>query len=214
MVDKVSLARTKLFPTTIYSFNSFLTPDQHEQMLDFIKDELKVNYTNVRTNEEIKFGLYQGKDDLHLQSCFKPLAEFVLLLSENIFKEEGYETPKLEITQMWANKQVDGSVHPPPTHSNNIHSGVYYLKATDKTSGTQFFDPRAQAKVLVPRRATHNIQNSSMYQIHSVTGEGVIFPAWLQHWVPSNTDERVTISWNILIRGEYGEPKTLQNASI
>ena len=34
MVDKVSLARTKLFPTTIYSFNSFLTPDQHEQMLD------------------------------------------------------------------------------------------------------------------------------------------------------------------------------------
>ena len=51
-------------------------------------------------------------------------------------------------------------------------------------------------------------------QINSETGNGVIFPSWLQHWVPSNTDERITISWNVIVRGEYGEPQTLQNARI
>ena len=53
-----------------------------------------------------------------------------------------------------------------------------------------------------------------MYQVHSETGHGVIFPSWLQHWVPPNSAERITISWNIILRGEYGEENTLQNAYI
>ena len=53
-----------------------------------------------------------------------------------------------------------------------------------------------------------------MYQVDSVTGEGVVFPSWLQHWVPPNVDDRITISWNVIIRGQYGEDNTLQNANI
>ena len=34
------------------------------------------------------------------------------------------------------------------------------------------------------------------------------------HWVPQTHDERISISWNILVRGNYGEPDTLQNAHI
>jgi hypothetical protein len=36
----------------------------------------------------------------------------------------------------------------------------------------------------------------------------------LQHWVPSTQHERISISWNILVRGNYGEPNTFQNAYI
>ena len=43
---------------------------------------------------------------------------------------------------------------------------------------------------------------------------GLIFPSWLQHWVPTSNGERISISWNILIKGHYGEPHTLQNAYI
>ena len=53
-----------------------------------------------------------------------------------------------------------------------------------------------------------------MGQFNSETGYGVVFPAWLQHWVPETRDERISIAWNILVRGEYGEPNTLQNANI
>ena len=48
----------------------------------------------------------------------------------------------------------------------------------------------------------------------SQEGYGLIFPSWLQHWVPQTNDERISIAWNIIIRGEYGEPNTLQNAYI
>ena len=43
---------------------------------------------------------------------------------------------------------------------------------------------------------------------------GLIFPAWLMHFVPPVVSSRISISWNVLLRGEYGEPNTLQNAHI
>jgi len=210
----VNVNKINLFPTTIYSFKSEITDEQNEEMLDYIYDKFENKYIDVKTNEGLPFGLEQGEDNLHMEPCFTPLVEFAKAISSNIFVQEGYLSQEVEITQMWANKQEDDSIHPPHTHANSLHSGIYYLKASDKTSGTQFFEPRPQVKVFVPRREKYIIQNSHMYQVHSETGHGVVFPSWLQHWVPPNTDERITISWNVILRGEYGEENTLQNAHI
>ena len=210
----VNVAKTNLFPTSIYEFESEITDQQHKDMIDYISDKFENKYKDVRTGEGLPFGLYQGDDDLHTKPEFKYLTDFAHALSSNIFVQEGFEYQKVEVTQMWANLQDDGSIHPPHTHANSVHSGVYYLKASEKTAGTQFFDPRGQSKVLVPRKEKFLIQNSNMFQVSSKTGHGVVFPSWLQHWVPSNEGERITISWNVIMRGEYGEPGTLQNANI
>ena len=101
----------------------------------------------------------------------------------------------------------------PHTHSNNFLSGVYYLEVGDNAAPIQFFDPRPQANILRPRN-TPNWKNCTMIQFNSVQGVGYIFPAWLQHWVPPTNEERISISWNIILRGDYGEPGTLQNANI
>ena len=53
-----------------------------------------------------------------------------------------------------------------------------------------------------------------MIQFDSVTNKGVIFPSWLQHWVKTNKSERISVSWNIQVKGHYGELHTLQNAYI
>ena len=53
-----------------------------------------------------------------------------------------------------------------------------------------------------------------MMQYNATEGKGYIFPSWLSHWVPTTEDKRISVSWNILVRGEYGEPNTLQNAHI
>jgi uncharacterized protein (TIGR02466 family) len=204
--------KINLFPTTIYSYKSEITDAENKLMLDYIYGKFDNKYKDVRTGEGLPFGLEQGEDNLHFVDAFQPLVKFAEALSYNIFKEEGYLHQDVEITQMWANKQEDGSIHPPHTHANSLHSGIYYIRASENTAGTQFFEPRAQVKCLVPRREKYIIQNSHMYQVHSVAGEGVVFPSWLQHWVPPNKDERITISWNIIVRGEYGEANTLQNA--
>ena len=75
------------------------------------------------------------------------------------------------------------------------------------------YEGSAQANVLRPRNKT-NWDNASMVQFPAIQSSGYIFPSWLQHWVPPTEDERISVSWNILLRGDYGEQGTLQNAYI
>jgi len=153
-----------------------------------------------------------GADQLHGIEVFKPLVDGILKTTTSILKKQQYQYDKIEITGMWANTLNSGEAHSPHTHSNNFLSGVYYLKAGN-TSPIQFFDPRPAANVLQPRN-TPNVINSSMVQFNSVEGVGYVFPSWLLHWVPPTKEQRISISWNVLLRGHYGEPGTLQNAYI
>ena len=180
------------FPTTIHSFSLKI---DHEPMI-----------ANLRFSEE--------EDQLFLLPNFKPLVDGVIESTTQILKKLKYEYDKIEITNMWANKMQNGDVHPPHTHSNNFLSGVFYLKTSDDTSPIQFFDPRPQSDVLKPRKKEYNRLNSNIAQFQSETGWGVVFPSWLVHWVPETKDERISIAWNVIVRGEYGEPNTLQNAHI
>ena len=151
-------------------------------------------------------------DQLHEDEVFKPLVDGILKTTTSILKKQQYQYDKIEITGMWTNTLNSGEAHSPHTHSNNFLSGVYYLKAGN-TSPIQFFDPRPAANVLQPRN-TPNVINSSMVQFNSVEGVGYVFPSWLSHWVPPTKEQRISVSWNVLLRGHYGEQGTLQNAYI
>ena len=59
-----------------------------------------------------------------------------------------------------------------------------------------------------------NWQNAGMLQFDSEEGTGLIFPSWLQHWVPPTQTDRVSVSWNILARGTYGSVDEYQYANI
>jgi len=190
----------KCFPTTIYQFEYHPSIDDYKNMETHISETRK-NYR------------YHTDDDLHLLSYFINLREKIYDVAKQYFNNLEYEYDKLEITGMWANKLYQGDAHPPHTHSNNILSGVYYLKSSKNSSPIQFFDPRAQATVLRPRNKP-NWDNGSMVGFNAIQGVGFIFPSWLMHWVPPTQGERISISWNIIVRGNYGEPGTLQNAYI
>ena len=196
--NMVDVKSYECFPTMIYEFKSNLLDEDHNLMLKYL------------TSSD---NFHQKENDLQILSHFKPLKDKILEVSEYVLKNNRYSFEKIEITNMWANKMEDEEIHAPHTHSNNFLSGVYYLNASKDTAPIQFFDPSPQASVLVPRK-TPNWHNSNMIQFDSVIGIGLIFPSWLQHWVPQNKDNRVSISWNVFVRGEYGEPDTLQNAYI
>ncbi len=173
--------------------------------------EVKLNIDYLDKKQMLQYVQLKGKDDdLHRMSFFRPLADKVLEYSKKILKDGGYKFDKIEITNMWGNLLSEGQSHAPHTHSNNILSGVYYLQSG---SPIQFFDPRPAATILKPRN-TPNWDNSGMIQFDSVEDIALFFPSWLMHWVPSTSKERASIAWNIIVRGEYGEPHTLQNAYI
>ena len=190
----------RCFPTTVGEFLYYPNDIEVKDMITHI--------TTTKKNHG-----YHTEDDLHTISYFADLRDEILNVNKIYMEDLKYEYDKLEITGMWANKLHVKEAHPPHTHSNNFLSGVYYLKASGDTSPIQFFDPRPQANVLRPRNKPI-WENSSMLQFNSVTGMGFIFPAWLMHWVPPSPAERISVSWNILVRGNYGEDNTLQNAYI
>ena len=188
----------KCFPTSVHEAKMNISDHDQMMMRSYVQ---KVNQTHYKKVKD---------DTLHKISYFRPLTDSIKEVTKKILEDGGYEFEEVEMTNMWGNLLKKGATHPPHTHSNNTLSGVYYLKGG---SPIQFFDPRPAANILKPRN-TPNWDNSGMIQFNSVVDTSFIFPSWLMHWVPSTPNERISIAWNILVRGHYGEPHTLQNAYI
>ena len=185
----------------IYKLTSGLSSDTHAMM----------SYGLVYKN--MSEGVLQTKDDLYKLSSFKPLLDVISHVTKNILEKLEYEYEKIEITGMWVNKMKQGENHPPHTHSNNFLSGVYYLRTTKDSSPIQFFDPKQQRTVLQPK-GKPNWNTGSMIQFDAFEGTGLIFPSWLMHWVPPTQSERTSISWNVILRGDYGSRDDYQYANI
>ena len=196
----VNVKQHKVFPTIINEIQFDMDEQEHNLVIDELNDMEKFQEDNL---------IVQTTDDLskHIPKFTKSIYK----ITEKICEKYEYLYDRLEFTGMWANKLKAGDIHPPHTHSNNIFSGVYYLEGG---SQIQFFDPRPQASVLHPNLKYTNFDNSGMIGFNAEKGYGLIFPSWLQHWVTKTNKTRISISWNILLRGDYGQPGTLQNSHI
>ena len=196
----VNVKQHKVFPTIINEIQFDMDEQEHNLVIDELNDMEKFQEDNL---------IVQTTDDLskHIPKFTKSIYK----ITEKICEKYEYLYNRLEFTGMWANKLKAGDIHPPHTHSNNIFSGVYYLEGG---SQIQFFDPRPQASVLHPNLKYTNFDNSGMIGFDAEKGTGLIFPSWLQHWVTKTNKTRISISWNILLRGDYGQPGTLQNSHI
>ena len=206
-----NVERHEFFPTCLYRFKHDFEENEHNQMVKHIEDNSLIE----KNNQLIKITGSQPQNELHKIDTFANLTKTIREVTKTILEEQEY-MGEVEITNMWGNilRPQSQRAHAPHSHSNNFLSGVFYIKTSDDTSPIQFFDPRPQSSVLKPRKKEYNRLNSDMAQFNSETGWGVVFPSWLVHWVPETKDERISIAWNVIVRGEYGEPNTLQNAHI
>ena len=206
-----NVERHDFFPTCLYRFKHSFQDSELNQMVKHIED----NSLSEQNGQIVKRTGSQTQNELHKIDTFANLTKTITGVTEAILKEQEY-MGEVEITNMWGNilRPQSQRAHAPHSHSNNFLSGVFYLKTSSNTSPIQFFDPRPQSSVLKPRKSGFNTLNSDMAEFQSETGWGVVFPSWLVHWVPETKDERISIAWNVIVRGEYGEPNTLQNAHI
>ena len=192
----------KTFPTIVSEFKFDMDDSERDIVIKELGSvEKKSNEIIIQTNDKLAE---------RIPNFTRNIFDIANKILRETFK---YEYDNLEITSMWANQLSKGETHPPHTHSNNVLSGVYYLHSKCEAP-IQFFDPRPQANVLHPNIKYSNFENSGMISFRNDTGIGLMFPAWLQHWVPPTTDNRISISWNIILSGDYGQPGTLQNSHI
>ena len=174
------------------------------------------NSLSEQNGQVIKRTGSQTQKELHKIDKFANLTKTIIDVSKTILDEQGY-MGEIEITNMWGNilRPQSQRAHAPHSHSNNFLSGVFYIKTSDDTSPIQFFDPRPQSDVFVPRKTKKTHNNSNLLSFNSQTNRCIIFPSWLQHWVPQNISnkKRISIAWNVQLKGQVGEHNEYQSAT-
>ena len=205
--------RHQVFATNIFVQDDFLFEETSLYMKNYIQKLWQEKQLLQLHHKAADFN-WQTESNLHTKDEFKIFADMILDTSKEILETLDYAVEDIAITDMWGNVLRKGEVHPPHTHSNNFLSGVYYLYS-DKAAGIQFFDPRPSSDVMVPKKTNKTHNNSNLLSFASKTNRAVFFPSWLQHWVPQNISEknRISIAWNVQLKGEVGEHNEYQSAT-
>ena len=195
-----------IFPTNLFIIDDFYNSDT-TAMKKYISDLWKERDYDVN---------WQTRSaDLHKKKEFKKFAELVISTSKEILNELKYDVEDIVISDMWANVLKSAEHHPAHTHSNNFLSGVYYLHS-DQGASIMFRDPRPAADVILPRLKETIIENSSLLSYASKQNRAIFFPSWLPHYVKPNKskNKRISISWNIQLKGQVGEHHEFQSANL
>ena len=196
----------KIFATNLFLIDDFIPEKDTQGMKDYI--------SNLWKNRDYDNNWQTKSANLHKQSMFYNFSKAVLDTSKQIIKKLDYDVDDIIITDMWANVLKSNEHHSIHTHSNNFLSGTYYLHS-DQGASIVFHDPRPAADVIVPRKKETTVNNASLLSYASKQNRAVFFPSWLPHWVQQNksNNKRISIAWNIQIKGQVGEHHEFQSAS-
>ena len=196
----------QIFSTNIFIEDNFLQP----QRLPAMQEEIERLYKQRTYSDNWQTSPDLDKEDS--SGAFKWFAKDVSKAAFDVFDTLDYNVDEIEITGMWGNVLRPGEAHQTHTHSNNFLSGVFYL-SSDGATGLTISDPRPAADVLVPRKKKKTQDNSNLLSYKSKQNRIIIFPSWLVHWVPINrsTKDRISISFNIQVKGQLGERHEFQS---
>ena len=189
-----------LFPTLVTQFDhEFLFPDEMPNMINTIRQW---------SDEDNIIGTIAHKNHIDKHPHFRSLTKTIITVTSAICNRMGYESGDVIVKEMWASilKPDSHNTHAPHTHGNGVFSGVFYLKGG---SDIILQDPRPQVAVLRPRVQVINEYNIPNHHIPSTPGTGIIFPGWLSHYVPRTDEERISVAFNIILKGNYGQEGSL-----
>lgn len=194
----------KVFATNLFLIDDFYNSDI---------TEMKKYISDLWVNRDYDDRWQTRSANLHKQREFKEFAELVISTSKEILNKLKYDVEDIVISDMWANVLKSAEHHPAHTHSNNFLSGTYYLHS-DQGASIMFQDPRPAAGVILPRMTEQTIANANLLTYDSKQNRAIIFPSWLPHYVKPNKskNKRISIAWNIQVKGQVGEHHEFQSA--
>ena len=207
-MQDIKLLKDQLFPTPVYCFDNILEPEYIDSMFEHVKKSSEINEEKRNNNWQS-----ENNPNLHSHPKYKALANRVLELSKVYLDGLQVEYDELYITGMWSNVLKQKETHSPHTHSNNYISGVFYLQADGDSPAINFMDPRPQASVIQAHAKKYTKENSSMWFYPAVVNRMILFPSWLQHYVPRNISnlDRYSIAFNVMLKGQVGRPENFQS---
>ena len=188
------------FPTPIYikEVSNAVELNNHleKNILQWQKEDPKgVSKTNVNG--------WHSQTDMNRKHEYDPLSKELFAMQEEIFEKE-FLTQKPVLGNMWANINYPGGFNRPHLHPNALFSGVYWIKAPEKSGKLMLYEPRPGVHTTMPNRKKGKLPPQLWREIHYTPKAGMIvmFPAWLWHEVRPNqsNDLRISVSFNFLQR--------------
>ena len=187
------------FPTPIYikdlpnvdQLNSYL----EQKIIQWSQQDKGVSKTNA--------GGWHSATDMNQKEEYNVLTKELFNMQDEIFKKE-FLTQKPVLGNMWANINGPGNFNRPHLHPNALFSGVYWIKAPEKSGNLMLYDPRPGAHTIMPNRKEGKLPSQLWREVHykPIAGRCIMFPAWLWHEVKPNqsNDTRISVSFNFLQR--------------
>jgi len=202
----------KIFATNLFLIDNFI--DISDLRGTHSTDMMKKYISDLWSKRDYDTNWQTKSANLQTKKEFKHFSNLIIETGKDVCKTLGYDVEDLVITDMWANVLRNTEHHPMHTHSNNFLSGTYYLQS-DQGASIVFHDPRPAADVIVPRKKETNNLNASLLSYASKTNRAIFFPAWLPHQVQQNKskNKRISIAWNMQVKGQVGEHHEFQSAN-
>jgi uncharacterized protein (TIGR02466 family) len=191
-----------IFPTPVYT--SKLEKKLTASELKFIDKNKKNTYKND--------GNLTSKNHYILNE--KPFKELKLQLElrvDDYFNKVICSSDDIKpyITQSWLNYTEETQYHHNHAHPNSLVSGVLYLNSDPEFDKIIFIKNVYHA--IKPSIKEYNLWNSDSWYVPVKTGDILLFPSSLTHMVESKkgSNTRVSLAFNVFIKGEIGEGKKL-----
>ena len=143
---------------------------------------------------------WQSDQTLHELEEFQELVSCIKRAAKGVLRFLKINQDAFEITGCWANVLARDAAHRAHSHPNNFLSGVYYLQTQPGADTINFHDPRTQTAIIRPPVVELTPENTDQVVVKVKKGTLLMFPAYLQHSVDTNTsdEERISISFNIM----------------
>ena len=187
------------FPTPVYiqEVSNAVELNQHleKHILQWSQQDKGVSKTNA--------GGWHSTTDMNQKEEYNVLTKELFAMQDKIFTKE-FLTLKPVLGNMWANINYPGNANRPHLHPNSLFSGVYWVKAPEKSGSLMLYEPRPGVQCTMPNRKEGELPPELWREIHYTPRAGtiVMFPAWLWHEVKPNesNDTRISVSFNFLQR--------------
>ena len=166
-----------------------------EKIIQWSQQDKGVSKTNA--------GGWHSTTEMNQKEEYNVLTKELFAMQDEIYKKE-YLTMKPVCGNMWANINGPGNFNRPHLHPNALFSGVYWIKAPEKSGNLMVYDPRPGAHTIMPNRKEGKLPSQLWREVHykPIAGRCIMFPAWLWHEVKFNesNDIRISVSFNFLQR--------------
>ena len=187
--------------TLIFSDSIIFSKIEDLKLTEIILNVLSENEKNNKGVIKSNIGGFQTEpvDNFYINESFIEEAAKCLQNNYRMKKQS-----KLNLLDLWINKNYKGSINIPHIHPKSNFSGVFYVSVPEKEGKLMFLRNDKTAAFTDNSMYIEGSDFHNIYEIQPLNNMFILFPSHLNHMVAphSNDNPRISVSFNLKLCDE------------